>query len=465
MSKIFNVIFFIIINAKITLVFSLYNNTDIITIKFRTYYPYIANNSSELNAEDYYQRIHLSKIYLELFTGNETSFKEGNNQTLNTIINLKEISFVTTNIYFKKNTKMNNNLLCFYNTSKSTTFYESEGYYKYNEFDTLVSYSKEDFKIYRDLSLSKYTITNLNIFNTINHNISTICGNIGLVYFHTESRAYNFFGQLDKIFALSDFTFLFNYSNTDEGIFIFGNKPHAYMPDIYKEEDLVSFYSTYIYDFSINADVIKIGDNTTNEIVKIKINPDIEGIEFPKLYFNKLESFFFEEYYKKNICHKYELRKYDAIICNQFFKEESIKAFPNIEFKIENFLIKFIGEELFYKYNNKYYFRILERGTDNYFELGRILLKKYTTMFNPKDRQIFFYNIKEEEKGENVSNETLPTKYIILIVVLSVFVVVLFPVGFYVGKNIYQKRKKKAYELNDNYDYTSSKEGTEPLFK
>ena len=463
MSKIFNVIFLIICNINIIYNFSVVNNSGIITIKFRTYFPYIESKESDLNGENYYKKIHSSKLYLELYTGNKTTFEKGKNQTLNTIINLKEITFVTTNTYFKENTEINKNLLCFYNTSKSLTFRESEGYYSYRGFDTKVSYSHEYFKIFTDLSLTKYKITDLNLYNTINHNISTLCGNIGLVYFHTESYAYNFMGQLHKIFNLNDFTFLFNYTNNNEGIFIFGNKPHVYLGNKYKEENLTSFYSTYLYDFSINSDIISINDNVTKEIVKIKINPDIEGIEFPKYYFNIIENNFFNEYYNKNICKKESLRIYDIVICNQDFNENMIKAFPKIEFKIENFLIKFNGEDLFYKYNNKYYFKILERATEKYIEIGRILFKKYITMFNPKDRLIFFYNINEEQ-NQNDENNHIEIKYIIIIIILSIFIVILFPVVFYLGKKIYQNRKKRAYELNDNFDYTSSKEGEEPLF-
>ena len=128
MPTIINVTFLIIFNINIIFCYSAVNNSGIITIKFKTYFPYIENKESDLNGEDYYKKIHLSKLYLELNIGNETSFEKGKNQTLNTIINLKEITFVTTNIYFKEYTEINNNLLCFYNTSKSLTFKESKGY-------------------------------------------------------------------------------------------------------------------------------------------------------------------------------------------------------------------------------------------------------------------------------------------------------------------------------------------------
>ena len=462
MSKIINVVIFLIIKLSL----SSLNNSCFIAIKFKTYYPYIDNNSPFLNAENYYKKIHLSKIYLELYTGNETNFKEGKNQTLNTIVNLKESTFFTTNIYFKKDTEINNNLLCSYDTSKSNTFKNSKGYYKYDDTDTFVSYSREDFKIFTDLSLSKYKITNLNLFCTINHNISTICGNIGLAYFHVESKAYNFLAQLRSIFSLPDFTFLFNYTNSDEGIFIFGNKPHVYLSNRYNENDLVSFYSTYIYDFSVKTDSILIGNNYTKVNLKLNINPDFEGFEFPKNYFKIIEEIFFNDYYNKGICFKDSYKLYNVIICKENFSNEDIKAFPKIEFKLENYLIKFIGADLFYKSNNRFYFQILERATEKYFDLGRIFFKKYLTVINPKDRLIFFYNDKEKNDGNEKSDVdySFPIKYLIVIIVLSIFFMILFPVGFFLGKKIYQQRKKRAFELNDNFDYTPAKEGSKPLF-
>ena len=67
-----------------------------------------------------------------------------------------------------------------------------EGFYPFNGIKSLCSYSKEYFKIYTDLSLTKYNITKINLLCTINHNISKICGNIGLIYFHTDYQSYRF---------------------------------------------------------------------------------------------------------------------------------------------------------------------------------------------------------------------------------------------------------------------------------
>jgi hypothetical protein len=321
----------------------------------------------------------------------------------------------------------------------------------------------------------------MNFLCTINHNISTLCGNIGLIYFHTESHYYNLISQIHKIFSLNDFTFLFNFSNSnsnsDEGLFILGNKPHIYSPNNFDENDLYSFYTKYIYEFNLDLINFYINNNLTSENIYIKINPDIEGFQFPENYFFLFYNFF-EEYFSNNICEKGIYYIYTNIFCHENFTQEMIKSFPKIEFKYLNISLTFYGEDLFYKYKNKFYFKILGRGTEKHFDIGRLLLKKYFIPFNPESRQIFFYKNKEkkenndieEEKDKKTTKSYLEIKYIIIIIVLSILLMILVPIGFYLGKKMYQNRKRKAYELNDGYDYSPSKEEkdndkNESLFK
>lgn len=452
MSKIFNIIFFIFINIKHFFSLLSQNNTNIVAIKFKTYYPYIENETTPLKPEDYFRKIHSSKIYLELQT---------ENQVLNTIINLKEVLFHTTNTYFEKNTVKNNNLLCSYNTSKSKTFINSEGYYKFNGIKDKCSYAKEKMKLHTDLSLDKYNITQMNFLCSIKHNISTLCGNNGLIYFHTESHSYNIMGQIHKLFSLNDFTFLFNYSNSnsDEGLFIIGNKPHVYSPDNYDENDLYSFYTKYIHEFNLDAIDLYINDNCNyTQNIYIKINPDFEGFQFPEEKFFLFDNYF-EEYFSNNICEKGKYYIYTNIFCHENFTEEMIKSFPTIEFRFSNISLKFFGEDLFYKYKNKFYFKIIGRALEKHFDLGRLLLRKYIITFNPESRQIFFYKNKENKEDEEEKEKILlEMKYIIIIIVLSILLMILVPIGFYLGKKFYQNRKRKAYELSDGYDYTPSNE-------
>ena len=464
-------------------------NNNIISLKFKIYYPYTEYGYLLFNIDDYLDKIHLSKLYLEVGVGNESDFETNVNQTLNIIVDLNEIIFSSTNLYFSKYTVENNNILCNYNTSESSTFYESDTYYNIYGFKTLCSYAKEYFQIYTDTYLSKYNITKLNFLNTINHKTSKVCGNIGLTYLHQESRSYNFIAQLHTIFNLSDFSIIFNYSsnNPDEGIFIFGNMPHVYAPDKYNIDNVISIYSKSmkepLIDFiKFDLDGKKIEKKDEN--IQIKIDPDIEGIEFPEYYFKFFEDSFFQKYYNNNICHSEHgstKRVYRIIQCDggegeNKFGNEIIKSFPKLIFDIDmnnNFSISFNGEDLFYFKDNKYFFKIAEKALENNFVLGRMLFKKYITILNPDKRQIYFYNIINSDESGNDNNDddtktdsnnglNIETKILIIIICFACLLI-FFPLGVYFGKIIFKKRKKVAYELSDGYDYSPAQDGNEVI--
>lgn len=480
MSKISGFIFNILFINIITLKFEI-KNTNIISLKFKIYYPYFnntINDDSSFNINDYLERIHFSKLYLEVRIGNDSNF-ESKNQTLNIIVDLNEIIFYTTNLYFSKNTIENNNILCKYNTSESPTFYESEGYYNIYGFKTLSSYAKEYFRIYTDINLSKYNITLLNFLNTINHKTSTICGNIGLAYMHHESHSYNFISQLHSRFNLSEYSFIFNYSsiNPDEGAFILGNLPHVYLPQKYNIDNLIPIYSKSGTEPLIEFDVLDLGGKKIpkkDQKTLIKISPDIEGFEFPEYYFKYFEELFFQEYYDNNICHieKSTYRRiYSIIQCDggeNKFGNKNIKSFPKLTFYINiinNFSISFNGEDLFYVKDNNYFFKITENALEENFVLGRMLFKKYDTILNPDTKQIFFYNdIKDNgnnETNQNSHNESSINNKILIIILCLICSILFFPLGIYFGKLLFKQRKKHANELTDAYDYNPANDGND----
>ena len=452
-------------------------NSDYVSLKFRTFYPYSNNSyyneSLSFNTEDYFEKIHLSKIYLEVGTGEENNFSSKTNQTLNIIVNLEENIFLTTDLYFEKYTTENNNLLCHYNSSLSTSLSQTAKYYKIKEIKSLSSYAHECFKIYTDTLLSNYVIKKLNFVNTINHNVSNICGNIGLGYTRKDSVDFNFIGQLHKKFNLSDYYILFNYTsiNSDEGIFIFGSVP-------YNVDNFVPVYSIKmnepvfeIYGLKIEREGYKIEDKDIQK--KMKIDPDIEGIVFPEIYYTKYEDIIFENYYNKKICHKEVYgRIYNVIYCDageDKFGKNNINSFPILNFyidKMSNFSISFKGEDLFYYKNNKYFFKIVCDTVENQFLLGRILFKKYLTILNQEKRQIYFYNSQfdnESEKDENININNSSNITLKIIIALIGIGIIFFIIGIFFGKNLFKKRGKVAYELDDGYDYSPAQNANEHL--
>ena len=68
---IFNILFFNINPLK-----SEIKNNNIISLKFKIYYPYTEYGYLFFNIDDYLEKIHLSKLYLEVGVGNESDLKQ-----------------------------------------------------------------------------------------------------------------------------------------------------------------------------------------------------------------------------------------------------------------------------------------------------------------------------------------------------------------------------------------------------
>ncbi len=141
----------------------------------------------------------------------------------------------------------------------------------------------------------------------------------------------------------------------------------------------------------------------------IKLNPDIEGFEFPSFYFKYIEKIFFSKYYNESICFREDIKAIGIIYCNDKFNQDIIDSFPEISFKINQygFEMKFSGKNLFHKKNDMYYFKILEKLYGDEFDLGRIFFKKYIFIFRPEMKQIYFYNNSEEYIDNNKSEKKI----------------------------------------------------------
>lgn len=476
-------IFFICIAFnKLLLIKSTKNTSNFASIKFKTYHPLSFNilfNYSKFNEEDYMENYHLSKIYLELESGDENAFNSNKNQILNVIIDLKDILFSTLNGYFDKYKSANNNLLCHFNTSKSTTIEIYKYFFSFTNIKApLAAYSKEYFKIYSDLSLTNYNITKINFLNTIDHNLTGICGNIGLTNGNQKYIDYNFLYQLYKNLSLSENCYFFNYSisSKEEGILIVGNMPHVYLPKKYNIDELLSIYSSNEKEPKIYFDEMKIEGykmEDMDEQFQVMLSPDVEGFEFPDEYFDHIKNFYFSEYINKNICKigYYNRTQYEIIYCNSStedndgkFSLNDINKFPKIIFnKNKNaFSVSFVGDDLFYFKDNKYFFKIIKNVDRDYFLFGRLFFQKYIAIFNLDRKQIIFYN--NNLKGEDKDTGNKMNVNLLVIIISIICALLFFPLGIYFGKKIFEKRDKLAYELNDDDYQYKSKKGEDEIF-
>ena len=468
-----NIFVFFIICCNILIISPLESN-NIAIIKFKTYYPLsydILYRKDVFNTEDYMENFHFSKIYLEMEAGDENNFKNNTNQTLNAIIDLHDILFSTTNRYFNKYATSNNDLLCHFDTSKSTTFESSTYYFAFDNIKSLSSFSKEYFKIFTDISLTKYNVTQIQLLNTIEHEKSGICGNIGLTNINTKYPDYDFIQQLKSNLHLSELSYFFNYSRTskEEGIFIVGNMPHIYVPKKYNIDELLPIYSSNQREPKIYFDEMKIDGYTMeerDEQFQVMLTPDVEGFEFPEEYYNHIKNFYFQEYIKENLCNTYTYNRsqYEIIICNantdennDKFGKKDIEKFPKIHFKKykNNFTVSFDGDDLFYFRDNKYFFKIIKNKEREFFLFGRLFFQKYIAIFNIDRKQIIFYN--NNLQGKDRDDETGQNRLsIILIIVCVICAIAFFALGIFFGKKLFEKRSKRANELSDDdYQYKS----------
>ena len=295
----------------------------------------------------------------------------------------------------------------------------------------------------------------------------------------------NFIKQLNDRKIISSLIISFEYNlennlNGYDGILILGDYPHQIMNDIYKEEDLVTFYSNQpnvmrITNFFVNFDEINsIGNNmekfvhNNNRAILILNSGLILGtVE----YLDFIENYFFSKYIKLNICQKYItntgfISDFIIISCD---KNDKIKfdEFPNLNFymKEENLIFEFTSADLFKEIKNKYYFLIVFETKNMIWHIGKPLFSKYTFVYNGEAKTLGFYKKKKSNKNTSIENndkniklEINIGKIFIFFISFIIFIILVIFISYYYGKKKNFIRKKFANELDDdNYDYNPSK--------
>ena len=375
--------------------------------------------------------------------------------------------------------EIENSLDIFYNIHNSSTFviidsslkFSSEIYHFYD--------LKQTEKIY-NLSFITYDIKeNYNLTGIIDLNTQEgSYGNYSKYIFRILKEA----GVIDDsyitfIYGEYDLKYNFNYLNDNYndilGTLILGDAPHIFAPDKYKEEDEIKVNGRYILDIKeIKFISHSFNFSEINKYVSLKFNS--EFIKGTLQYKNIIESVFFNELIKVNICridYKENLNeKFYIYSCeNNTMMREKLKSFPTLYFEMKDYNLVFLFnyKELFKEHNNTIYFLIYFDGKSySNWEMGEIFLRKYITSFNYYSKTISFYRTQideinkktdirfpNEEPEENPKKENNEIIVIIIIVVGIVFIVSIIALILFLVI-IKKLRKKKAYELNDDYDYT-----------
>ena len=283
----------------------------------------------------------------------------------------------------------------------------------------------------------------------------------------------NLIEQLEKKHIIDSPIFSVKYNNLkEEGEIIIGNFPHEYDKSNYLEKNLYynkvtcptsppfNYYSKFI-DF--------LYDNKTVIVpTYFQINLDHGFIEAPLKTKNIFDGFF-KAY---NDSCKEEILDNDVYV--YYCKKDVIQNFKNITFYFQNkeiyqfgqlndFKLEFNYNDLFININENsdiYFFQIILYEREDWI-FGKPVLKKYRFVFDQDKRMYGIYtNIEkiEEKQSDKIeeNNNNGFNKLIILWIVIAILGIGLIIESIYLLIKAIKKRKQRANELNDEFDYDTS---------
>ena len=248
----------------------------------------------------------------------------------------------------------------------------------------------------------------------------------------------NFIPQLYNNKLIDSYTFTFEF-NKNKGNLIIGEKTFG-------EEGFISKKTGKINEdiiWSFNFNIVQSGEKKfpLNAIIK----NEIDLIIGPNEYLDYL----WDNYFKNKKCNKeyfYILAmQHDYFVCDN---NVDVKDFPVLKFleKQLNYSFEFDYKDLFDNYEGKKYFKIIYPDIKTkIWVLGRIFLKKYKLYFDSERKTIGIF-IKIDSKSKFLT-------YVIIILIIVIIILIVDRLYIYV-KN---PRRKKAYELDDGYDYIVTK--------
>ena len=285
--------------------------------------------------------------------------------------------------------------------------------------------------------------------------------------------------KINNISLVNTYDYFFDYTSDNNGYLIIGDLPHKLYSKEFKEEQYfltAAKDKNYTFEWFIEFNSIyykgKYQNNnseynvTINSSLPVKIDLTYGLVEGTNDYEKNIRKDFFDKLINDNECFIEENKNegYRFYYCNKKNINNIQKNFPSLKFVINEYGMSFeFGfKDLFKEKNDKIYFLIFFNTTKDFerFSFGKIFLKKYILSFNYDNKMIGFYNknYKNESRKKIIYYEHDKIFFSLIIIGFIIF----FIAGFFLGKKIYDKSKKRnANELIDDYDYVSEEKKEE----
>ena len=223
----------------------------------------------------------------------------------------------------------------------------------------------------------------------------------------------------------------------------------------------------------INFDDIYLLDNDKKTKIEFEEKDNYKGRLIPNIgfivgttnYLNYIKKNIFEKYIQTKQCKKEDFAERPNLVGEEytyFYCEESLydtmkSLFKKIIFKqasslSENFELNF--NDVFIKQNNYLIFKIIfSKHLHSYWDLGKPFMKKYQFEFDFDHEKIGYYKLPKSEEGDNNI-----LKYFLISFGVVILSAILITLGVFLGRNYFKLRKKRANELDDDFDYQQNKE-------
>ena len=370
----------------------------------------------------------------------------------------------------------------FFDETKSSTYislnYTMEAFYKALSAST----SNESFSFYKDIHFKDKILDNNITFQLIKNTEDNITGEIGINIYDPYYENFNsFLKVLSSHKLINNYNWYFDFESpwSQDGKLVIGSLPHEDYPNRYSENELayvkcsandfviyweMAFDKIYINNNTHNSDIDDKSDNDGKVYFENKIEFKFDSnLIFGTMKYEKFLFFVLKDLIEEKKCFNdtmygdSEYSKFKFFYCknDKSIKDKLYNIISSIYFYSHEFnhTLELTIDEILKEKGEFIYIMILFDGVSNKWKLGNVFSLKYKFVFNPDTKQIGLY--KNLKYVDNIESKDYSFIFkIILIIVLSLLLILL---GFILGKMIYGlKRKKRANELADDYDYVSN---------
>ena len=309
-----------------------------IVIPFNTYDREKENPKEEFSVTKFFENYKDSLIYIRMKMGNPVR-----TVPVNIFMNFHGLilGYLNNNDVREEESTYNiNRSSTFYGDSSSKKYYSSEYPWGFIGQDTFTFFSDIKMDPKEEIKLNNISFLYIpkNTEN-MNNKINGVLG-LSLKAYYYVTEEVNFFKILKKLNHIQKFDYSFHFTSDTEGLFIIGEEPHNYMPNMFNINNLrrtnslfdgvhygwkIEFSQIYFYA----EDGIKQNIKEKNSVFSIEKN----YIYGSKTYKQKIEEKYFKQYLDNNICHYglIEKEKYQILICDKT-KSFDISSFPTLYF-------------------------------------------------------------------------------------------------------------------------------------